>query len=87
MAHTLTGLKNIRQNEKRRVRNKAIKSALRSQIRRVLEEVGKKDKPAAAKSLRAAYQLLDRAARKGVIHRNAAARHKSRLAGRIAGLK
>lgn len=87
MAHTISGNRNIRRNERRRLRNKATKSALRSQIRKVLEDVTKKDKATAQKDLQAAYRLLDRAARKGVIHANAASRHKSRLANRIATLK
>ena len=84
MAHTITGLRNIRRNEKNRLRNKSVKSGLRSQIRKVLEDVTKKDKGAAEKNLKLAYKLLDRAARKGIIHPNSAARHKSRLAGHVA---
>jgi small subunit ribosomal protein S20 len=84
MAHTISGLKNIRQNDKRRLRNRSIKSALRTQMRVVLEQVQKKDKASAEKSLRSAFSLFDRAARKGVIHANAAARYKSRLALRVA---
>lgn len=86
MAHTLTGNKNIRQNEKRRLRNRSIKSALRTQMRSVLDLIQKKDKASAEKSLRAACRLFDRAARKGVIHANAAARYKSRLAVRVSKL-
>ncbi|MBI2930903.1 MAG: 30S ribosomal protein S20 [Planctomycetes bacterium] len=87
MAHTITGHRNIRRNDKRRLRNKTIKSALRTQIRKVAAEVEKKDKTAAGESLKLAYKLLDRAARKGTIHPNNAARHKARLAGRVASLK
>jgi len=87
MAHTVSGQRNIRRNENHRLHNRAIKSALRTQVRRVLEHVAKKDKNAAQLDLKVAYRLLDRAARKGVIHSNAAARHKSRLAGRVSALK
>ena len=86
MAHTLSGAHNIRRSEKRRLRNKSAKSALRTQIRKVLGAVEKKDKGVAQTELRAAYALLDKAARKGVIHANSAARHKSRLAARILAL-
>lgn len=86
MAHTLSALRNIRKNDKRRLHNKAIKSQVRSQVRRVLEAIGRKDRPAAESELRRASSLLDRAARKNVIHRNAASRHKARLAARIAAL-
>ncbi len=87
MAHTISGVRNIRKNAKRRSRNKGIKSALRTQIRKVIESVEKKDKVGAQKNLQAVYQLLDRAAQKGVIHSNSAARHKSRLALGVADLK
>lgn len=87
MAHTISGQHNIRKNETRRLHNKAIKSALRTQVRKVLGQITKKDKAAAEKGLQVAYELLDRAARKGVIHPNSAARHKSRLALAVAHLK
>ena len=86
MAHTLSGAHNIRRSEKRRLRNKSAKSALRTQIRKVLGTVEKKDKAAAQTELRAAYALLDKAAQKGIIHANSAARHKSRLAARVAAI-
>lgn len=87
MAHTITGLRNIRKNAKRRTRNKAVKSELRTQVRKVLADLSKKDKKLAEQDLRVAYQLLDSAAGKGIIHPNSAARHKSRLAQRLASLK
>ena len=86
MAHTLSGAHNIRKNETRRLRNKAAKSALRTQIRKVLGAVEKKDKKLAETEFRAASGLLDKAARKGIIHSNSAARHKSRLAARVGAL-
>jgi len=86
LAHTISGAHNIRKSEKRRVRNKAVKSALRTQIKKVLGALEKKDKPSAEAELRAACALLDKAAQRGVIHANSAARHKSRLATRILAL-
>ena len=87
MAHTISGLKNIRRNENRRLRNRAEKSRLRGQMRKVLAAIAKKDKKASNDELKSAYRLLDRAASSKVIHRNAAARYKSRLAEKVAGLK
>jgi len=83
LAHTLSGLRNIRRNENRRLRNKAVKSQLRTQVKRVLAAVSKKDKDESKKALTEVYQLLDQAVAKGVIHRNNASRHKSRLSVRV----
>ena len=86
MAHTLSGAHNIRKNETRRLRNKATKSELRTQIRKVLGAVDKKDKKLAETEFRAATGFFDQAARKGIIHANSASRHKSRLAARVAAI-
>ena len=86
MAHTISGAHNIRKSENRRLRNKAVKSALRTQIKKVLGALEKKDKASAQTELRAACALLDKAARRGVIHANSAARHKSRLSLRIGAM-
>jgi small subunit ribosomal protein S20 len=66
--------KNMRKARAATVRNRAQRSALRT----ALKKANAPGAPAEAKLL--AVQLLDRSARKGIIHRNAAARHKSRLA-------
>lgn len=69
--------KAMRQSRARHQRNRAQRSALRTALKRVRQaETG----AAAAQAYQAALQLLDRAARKGLIHHNNAARHKSRLA-------
>lgn len=86
MAHTISTLKRVRQNEKRRRRNRAVLTTLRSRIRAVTEAVAKKDGEAARKALPDAYQSLDRAAARGVIHSNAAARKKSRLTAGVLAL-
>ncbi len=86
MAHTISALKAHKQSEKRRLRNRAVKNALRTQMKKVLAAVGKKDAGASREALSAAYRLLDRAACKGVIHRNSASRHKARLAARVNAL-
>ncbi len=69
--------KAMRQARARAVINKAQRSALRTALKRVRSATGAED---AAQAYHAAARLLDRAARKGIIHRNNAARHKSRLA-------
>jgi small subunit ribosomal protein S20 len=68
--------KAMRQARSRTIRNKDQRSALRTAVKRVRTATG----AAATQAYAAAVQLLDRAARKGLIHKNNAARHKSRLA-------
>lgn len=83
MAHTISALRQYKQSEKRRLRNHGVKSALRTQMKKVLAAVEKKDAKLSQEGLSAAYRLLDRAVVKGVIHRNNASRHKARLAARV----
>jgi len=80
MAHTLSAKKRIRQNEKRRARNKTAKSRIKTRTRNVAVDAGAGDEAAAKEGLRRAASELDRAARKGVIHRRKADRRKARLA-------
>ena len=83
MANTISALKRHRQSIIRGKRGHSVKSALRSQMRKVLDAVEKEDAKASQKELVEAYKLIDRAAVKGVLHRNNAARKKSRLAVRV----
>ena len=83
MAHTLSTAKRIRQNKKRRDRNRIVKSKVRTLVKRVQSAVEKKDKDAAQSAFRLACSQIDKAALKGVIHRNAAARQKTRLSHQI----
>lgn len=78
MANIKSAIKRIRQSEKRRVRNRAVRSRMRTFVKQANTAIvaGEED---AAEAVRAAISELDRAARKGVIHPNNAARHKSRL--------
>ncbi len=69
--------KAMRQARRRTVTNRGQRSALRTALKRVRGAANKQD---ATQAYTAAVQLLDRAARKGLIHKNNAARHKSRLA-------
>ena len=83
MAHTISALRQHKQSEIRRQRNHAVKSELRTQMKKVLGAVEKKDAAGSKAALNEAYALLDRAVGKGVIHKNNADRHKSRLAARV----
>jgi small subunit ribosomal protein S20 len=82
VANIKSQIKRNRQNEKRRVRNKAVRSELRTRTKSAVAaaDSGAEHAPEAA---RLAMKRLDKAATKGVIHRNAAARRKSRLAKRL----
>ena len=73
-------------NEKARQRNVAVKSALKTAVRRVRTAAEAGDAAAAATALKTAAKALDKAASKGVIHKNQAANRKSGLAKQVAGL-
>lgn len=87
MAHSLSAKKRIRQNEKRRARNRSRASALRTSLRTCTDPLLHNEADAAAKAIPAVAKALDQAAVRGTIHRNAAARKKSRLAKKINALK
>ena len=86
MANIKSQIKRIRTNEKRRQRNLAVKSELKTLVRKTREAVEAGDKEAAIEALRVASRKLDKAVSKGVIHRNQAANRKSKLAKRVASL-
>ena len=71
--------KRHRQSEKRRIKNRAVRSELRSGLKKFLEAVDAENKDSASQQLRVVTQRIDTAAGKGVYHKNAAARMKSRL--------
>ncbi|QSB04476.1 30S ribosomal protein S20 [Natronoglycomyces albus] len=79
MANIKSQIKRNRQNEKARLRNKAVKSSLKTAIRKFREASAADDKAAAQAELRNATRLLDKAVSKGVIHKNQAANRKSAL--------
>jgi small subunit ribosomal protein S20 len=83
MPNTKSAKKRLRQSLERRTRNRAVKSSLKTQIKKVLSAVDGGDAAASADEFRAAAKKLDQAAAKGVIHRNKAARLKSRLSARL----
>ncbi len=86
MANIKSQIKRNRTNEKRRIRNQAVKSELKTLIRKTREAVDAGDKEAAEEGLRVASRKLDVAVSKGVIHKNQAANRKSRLAARVNGM-
>ncbi|GED11819.1 MULTISPECIES: 30S ribosomal protein S20 [Cellulosimicrobium] len=86
MANIKSQIKRIRTNEKARLRNKAVKSELKTYVRRVREAVAAGDKDAASTALQAASRKLDKAVSKGVIHANQAANRKSAIAKAVNAL-
>ena len=86
MANIKSQIKRNRQNEKRRLRNKSVKSSLKTAIRKFHEATAAGDNETAATLLRAATRKLDQAASKGVIHKNQAANRKSAIAKRLEAL-
>lgn len=79
MANHKSAEKRIRQNEKRNTINRANRSKLRTQIKKLRTALGAHDKAASGETLGATISLIDKAVNKGIIHKNTAARHKSRL--------
>lgn len=86
MANIKSQLKRIKTNEKARLRNKAVKSELKTYVRKVREAVAAGDKEAATTALHAASRKLDKAVSKGVIHSNQAANRKSAIAKSVDAL-
>ena len=82
MANIKSQIKRIRTNEQARLRNKSVKSSLKTAVRRFREAADTGDREAAQTALRTAARQLDKAASKGVIHANQAANKKSAMAQR-----
>ena len=83
MANIQSAKKRARQAEVRNMRNASQRSMLRSSIRKVLKAIEAKDKAGAEAAWKDAEPVLDRYASRGLIHKNKAARHKSRLTAHI----
>jgi small subunit ribosomal protein S20 len=83
VANIKSQIKRNRQNEKRRLRNKSVKSSLKTAIRKFNEASAAGDTEAAGALLREASRKLDKAVSKGVIHKNQAANRKSAIAKRL----
>ena len=87
MANHFSALKRARQTTKRTAINQANTSRFRSAMRKFRAALAGKDKKGAQESFRATVSAIDKAIQKGTIHRNTAARYKSRLSARLAALK
>lgn len=83
MANHFSALKRARQTEKRTLVNRANKSRLRSALRGLRESIAAGDRNAAETNFRATVSVIDKAIQKGTIHKNTAARYKSRLSARL----
>lgn len=86
MAHSNQAKKRVRQNERRAARNRPLRTSASRRVRDAREAIMDGD-PDAADYVRSAQAALDRAAKRNVIHRNAAARRKSRLAAQLKALQ
>lgn len=86
MANIKSQIKRIRTNLKAQERNKAVKSELKTVIRATRDAITAGDKEKATAALRVANRKLDKAASKGVIHKNQAANRKSAIAKQVAAL-
>jgi small subunit ribosomal protein S20 len=87
VANIKSQIKRNKQNEKARLRNKAVKSELKTSVRKFREAADSGDVDAATMAMRAASIKLDKAASKGVIHKKQAANRKSAIAKRTELLK
>lgn len=83
MANTPQARKRARQADKRRQHNASQRSEVRTSIKKVISAIGTKDKEAASAAFTAAVPIIDKMANRGIIHKNKAARHKSRLSAQI----
>jgi len=86
LANIASAKKRARQAEKNRLNNTNFRSMFRTYLKRVVNAIAKGDKEAAAAAYKEALPVIDKLANKGLIHKNKAARHKSRLNAQIQAL-
>lgn len=86
MANSPQARKRARQADKRRQHNASQRSEVRTSIKKVISAIATKDKEAASAAFTAAVPVIDKMANRGIIHKNKAARHKSRLSTQIKSL-
>ena len=86
MANSAQAKKRARQNDKQRLHNASLRSMVRTYIKRVQAEIAKGDHGNAQAAYNTAVPVIDRIADKGIIHKNKAARHKSRLNAQVKAL-
>lgn len=87
MANTIQARKRIRQAEKRRLQNGSMRSAMRTAGKKVMKAVVAGDRAQAETAYAAAIPEIDKMARKGIIHKNKAARQKSRLSRQVRAIQ
>ncbi len=87
MPHSASAKKRHRQSEDRRLMNRAVRSTIKTQVKKVRDAVAAGNVETSETEFRAAAKKLDKAAAKGVIHSNVASRVKSRLSSAIKGVK
>jgi small subunit ribosomal protein S20 len=86
MANHKSAEKRVRQNAKRKEINRRNRSKLRTQIKKLRTAITSGDKAAGSEILGSTVSAIDKAVNKGIIHKNTAARHKSRLTKHVAGI-
>lgn len=86
MANTAQAKKRARQAEQRRQHNVSLRSMLRTSVKKVVKAIEAGNKQEALIVFKATQPIIDRMAHKGIIHKNKAARHKSRLSAHIASI-
>jgi small subunit ribosomal protein S20 len=87
VANTKSAEKAARQADKHRTRNVALRSRMRTAVRNVTAAIGEGNKETALTTYKVAVPVIDALVNKQIIHRNKAARHKSRLAARIRAMQ
>jgi small subunit ribosomal protein S20 len=87
MANIKSAQKRARQAIQRRTHNMRLRTTVRTAIKNVAKAVAAGNKDAAAKTMRESQKIIDRVVAKGILHRNAGDRHKSRLAHALKGMK
>ena len=86
MAKTAQARKRVRQAARRRPRNVSLRSKVRTYIKMVRQAIAEEDKAAAQEAYKQAVPIIDHGSSEGVLHKNAAARHKSRLNAKVRAL-
>lgn len=86
MANIKSQIKRNRQNDRRRLRNRVFRGTARSYVAKARTALDGTDTETAAEAVKTAIRMLDRAAAKGVVHKNNAARRKSRLMKHLASM-
>lgn len=83
MPNHKSAIKRVRQNEKKRVVNRANRSTVRTEIKKLRSSITSGDKAQSQELLYTTVSAIDKAVNKGILHKNTAARYKSRLTGRV----